>query len=115
MNLVFGAAAIAIGLFLQSRSFPSPWLLWLGLAPEGFYTLDYIPLFPWFGVVLIGIFLGNALYGGYRRRFHLPNLSESSLARLPCLLGRNSLLIYLIHQPLIVASLILLGYVSYPG
>lgn len=115
MNLAFGAAAIAIGLFLQSRSYPSSWLLWLGLAPEGFYTLDYIPIFPWFGVVLIGIFLGNALYGGYRRRFPLPNHSESSLKSLLCLLGRNSLLIYLIHQPLIAAALILLGYASYPG
>jgi uncharacterized membrane protein len=119
-NLVFGAMAIVIGFLLQSWPVFSPfftpfftpssyWLLWLGIVPEGFYTLDYIPVFPWFGAVLIGIFLGNALYGGYRRRFTLPDLSDNALAGTLCLLGRNSLFIYLIHQPLIVAALILLG------
>lgn len=111
-NLGLGAAVIAVGFFLQGQSVSSPWLLWLGLAPKGFYMLDYIPIFPWFAVVLMGIFLGNALYGGYRRRFILPDLSASALAGVLCLLGRNSLFIYLIHQPLIVAALVLLGYVS---
>ncbi len=111
-NLIFGAAVIAIGFFLQSQSVSSPWLLWLGLAPVGFYTLDYIPIFPWFGVVLIGIFLGNALYKGYRRQFVLPDLSGTALAGALGLLGRNSLFIYLIHQPLIVAGLVLLGDAS---
>ncbi len=111
-NLVLGAAAIAVGFFLQGQSVSSPWLLWLGLAPKGFYTLDYIPLFPWFGVVLIGIFLGDALYRGYRRRFILPDLSAFALVEALCILGRNSLFIYLIHQPLIVGALILLGDAS---
>jgi uncharacterized membrane protein len=122
-NLVFGAVAIAVGFLLQSQSvflpFYAPfsipssyWLLWLGLAPEGFHTLDYIPIFPWFSIVLIGIFLGNVLYGGYRRRFILPDLSDNALAGALCLLGRNSLFIYLIHQPLIVAALVMLGGAS---
>ncbi len=115
LNLVFAAAAIAAGVYLQSRSYPFPWLLWLGLAPEDFYTLDYVPLLPWFGVVLIGIFLGQVLYRGYERRFPLPDLSGLSLPGALCLLGRNSLFIYLIHQPLIVASLILIGYASLGG
>ncbi len=111
-NLGLGAAAIAVGLFLQSQSVSYPWLLWLGIAPEGFYTLDYIPIFPWFGVVLIGIFLGDALYGGYRRRFILPDLSALALVSALCLLGQNSLFVYLIHQPLIVAALILFSDAS---
>ncbi len=114
LNLGLGAAAIALGLYLQSLSFPYPWLLWLGLAPEGFYTLDYIPIFPWFGVVLWGIFLGSSLYGDYQRRFILPDLSGSALASVLCFLGRNSLLIYLIHQPLIVAALVILGEAPLP-
>ncbi len=109
LNLGLGAAAIGLGLYLQSLSFPFPWFLWLGLAPDGFYTLDYIPLFPWFGVVLAGIFLGNALYGKYQRRFTLLDLSGSALPGALCLLGRSSLFIYLIHQPLIVAALVIMG------
>ncbi len=113
LNLGLGAAAIGLGLYLQGLSFPYPWLLWLGLAPDGFYTLDYIPLFPWFGVVLLGIFLGSSLYGGYQRKFILSDLSGLALPGALCLLGRNSLLIYLIHQPLIIAALVLLGGASF--
>lgn len=113
LNLALGAAVIVLGLYLQSLSFPYPWLLWLGLAPNGFYTLDYIPLFPWFGVVLAGIFLGNSLYEDYERRFILPDLSGTAPAGVLCLLGRNSLFVYLIHQPLIVAALFLLGEASF--
>jgi uncharacterized membrane protein len=113
LNLGLGIAAIGLGIYLQGLSFPYPWLLWLGLAPDGFYTLDYIPLFPWFGVVLVGIFLGGSLYGKYQRRFTLPDISGSALPGALCLLGRNSLFIYLVHQPLIVAALVLLGVVSF--
>jgi uncharacterized membrane protein len=114
MNFIFGLSAILAGAYLQTVSVDYPWLLWLGLAPPDFYSLDYFPLFPWFGVILAGMGLGDMLYPGYRRRFPLPDLSGSPLVRGLAFLGQNSLLIYLIHQPIIIA-LFCLGGVHLPG
>ncbi len=108
-NLLLGIAFIAAGLYLQSIIFGFQWLLWLGFVPNGFYTIDYFPILPWFGVILVGLFLGNILYGDYRRRFSIHDFSNLSVIRHFCFLGRHSLLIYLLHQPIIIASLYLLG------
>jgi len=108
-NIIIGVAIIAMGLYLQNFAFGFPWLLWLGLTPIGFYTVDYFPLLPWFGLILIGIYLGNAFYGGYKRKMELPDLSSSAFLRPIILLGRCSLAIYIVHQPLIILALYLLG------
>ncbi|MBN2603468.1 MAG: DUF1624 domain-containing protein [Candidatus Thermoplasmatota archaeon] len=69
------------------------------------YTLDYFPLFPWFGGVLFGIFLGNVLYNGNERRFHLPDISNYRPICALSWMGKHSLAIYLGHQPIIAAML----------
>jgi uncharacterized membrane protein len=110
-NIIIGLIIIAVGLYLQGMAVNFPWLLWLGLPPRDFYTLDYIPLFPWFGVILIGIFIGNTFYGGYRRRIDPPDLSGYAPTRFFILLGRISLPIYLIHQPVLIMILYLSGLI----
>ena len=112
-NLVLGALIFAAGQYvlaqdLYSQSF---WLLPFGVVPEGVIMPDYRPLLPWFGVVLIGLFFGNAVYGDGRR----PEITEDKapvLARPLLPLGRNSLFIYLVHQPIIIALLAVLGVVD---
>lgn len=99
--LVMGVLIIILGLAAQVVAVDWPWLLWLGLQPVGFMAVDYTPLLPWFGLVLIGIFLGNTLFSGGRGL--KPNTSP--LVRFLSLLGRRSLFIYLAHQPILVAIL----------
>jgi uncharacterized membrane protein len=72
--------------------------------------LDYFPIFPWFGVILMGIALGDLLYRGYRRRIALPDLSGSSFVKPFAFFGRNSLAIYLIHQPVLITLFYLFGF-----
>ncbi len=56
-------------------------------------AVDYIPFFPWFGAVLFGILL-------HRIEFH--TLKTDFLPRSPlAFLGKHSLLIYLLHQPIL--------------
>jgi uncharacterized membrane protein len=112
-NFVFGLFFIAAGLYLQKVNVEFPWLIWLGLAPQDFSSLDYVPIFPWFGVVLMGMGLGDLLYRNYRRRANLPDLTYSVLVRPLTFLGKNSLAIYLIHQPVLIALLYLAG-VTFP-
>lgn len=110
INLFFGFVFIFIGFFLRIFKFDFYWLVWLGFKPAQFYTVDYFPLFPWFGVILIGLFLGNTFYQNYKRKFRLMNLKNFKIIRFFCFLGRNSLLIYFLHQPIIFSIFYLLTY-----
>lgn len=108
-NLLFALVAIVLGVFLSQQEYGFPYLLWLGFTPTGFTTLDYFPLLPWFGLVLIGIYLGEKLYQNNRRRIYLPELGGKPVVEYVCFFGRNSLLIYFLHQPLILSGLFFLG------
>jgi uncharacterized membrane protein len=112
-NLFSGISIIAIGWYMRAQglSSQSPWLLPLGVVPENLPMPDYRPLFPWFGVVLLGLFAGNALYGGGRRPSGVPR-KVPPVARPLVPLGRNSLFIYLIHQPILIALLAALGVIE---
>jgi uncharacterized membrane protein len=112
-NLFLGLAFIAVGIYmrLQDISSESPWLLPFGVVPENLLMPDYRPLFPWFGVVLLGVFAGNVVYGGGKRPAIFPEKAPAlSKPLLP--LGRNSLFIYLIHQPILIALLAALGIIQ---
>lgn len=66
-------------------------LPWFKLNPMPF---DYVPLFPWLGFAFLGIF-------AYRIGWHRLVSKEDALPWLQ-FLGRHSLLIYLLHQPLLL-------------
>ena len=108
-NFIFGLLFILLGAYLQTISVGFPWLLWLGLTPPDFYSVDYFPVFPWFGVILVGMGLGSQLYPGYRRRIPVRDISQSPFVRALAFLGRNSLVVYLVHQPVMIAILYLAG------
>jgi uncharacterized membrane protein len=108
LNLLFGIALIVLAMSYQSAWFDVPGRRWIGLMTHKPLTEDYVPLLPWFGVVLIGMAFGPAL-----RNF--AGLVEQTLDTRPVNMlawaGRHSLIIYLLHQPLLLG---LLGmYVKY--
>lgn len=109
-NLVLGVLFIAVGAYMMAAgvSSESPWLLPFGVVPEDLAMPDYRPLFPWFGVVLIGLFAGNLVYGK-----RPPVAARAPAAARPLVpLGRNSLFIYLVHQPILIALLAAFGIIS---
>lgn len=106
-NIVPGLACIAAGFLISGTSGPA-FLLPLGIMPIGFVSVDYTPLFPWFGMVLLGLGLGEFLYTGGTRQFAFRPLPDFFVAPV-AFLGRHSLVIYLIHQPVII---LLLGLVT---
>ena len=86
------------------------WLEWVGMARTVHPAFDYYPLIPWLGIVLLGIFIGHMLFPRGQRRVPLPEISPPLLRWLH-LAGQNALLLYLIHQPILIALLILLGII----
>lgn len=112
MNLILGIISIAIGSVFYQINTHIRWLFWLGLKYPGFSTLDYFPLFPWFGLILIGIFIGNTVYPDGRRRINHrehPNKTENVF----CFLGRYSLLIYFIHMIVILGIVYTIKIIPY--
>ena len=99
--LLAGAAAIAAPRFLASAVFDPPALLWLGLGTEPPFTLDWRPLLPWAGATLIGLgltqlFLPRLVCGPLARW-----RPRASPGRALAFAGRHSLIIYLVHQPIL--------------
>jgi uncharacterized membrane protein len=112
-NLVLGTLIFVAGQYILAQGLDSQsfWLLPFGIVPEGVIMPDYRPLLPWFGVVLIGLFIGNVVHGDGRRPAVLGDKAPM-LARPLLPPGRNSLFIYLIHQPIIIALLAVTGVVD---
>jgi uncharacterized membrane protein len=97
-----------VGFQLEGIRFDFPWLLWLGLIPQGFISaMDYVPLLPWFGFFLVGMFGGKLLYPQGKRRFNVPELSNPVVSALT-LPGRHPLVIYLAQWPAIIGVLLVL-------
>jgi uncharacterized membrane protein len=102
-SLLIGIALIAAGWLAGGISVSFPWLIPLGVRQDGVRMVDYYPLLPWFGVVLLGVAFGKYAYPNKHRRIDLPDWRNRKPVRLLQYLGQHSLTIYLIHQPLLIA------------
>jgi uncharacterized membrane protein len=107
---LLAAVIILAGGFLVTGISGPIWFAWIGIHPAYFYTLDYFPLFPWLGVVLLGLTTGVYLYPKGKRILPLANPSPGC-TRPVCWMGRHSLVLYLVHQPVI---LLILAFI-FPG
>lgn len=92
-----GAAIIVLPLLIAHPEMRERWLAWIGFWPIPPSTADIVPVFPWLGVTLIGVALAKGLHG--RPFWQLP------APRWLSWLGRWSLVIYLVHQPVMYGAL----------
>jgi uncharacterized membrane protein len=113
ISLLVGVLALAAGVIAGDHALPSPWLLWLVQTRADRFMVDWYPLVPWFGFALVGVFFGLTLYPGGNRAVRLPELAQALPIRGLAFLGRHSLPIYLVHQPILLGLLILLGIGSF--
>jgi uncharacterized membrane protein len=95
-------AAVAAPRLLTSPALDHPALDWLGLGATEPVTNDYVPIFPWFAAVLVGLLIGRAILRagpGALARWR----AASPLSRGFVTAGRWSLPVYLVHQPVLLA------------
>lgn len=110
---LLGATSFALPFLLGDEVFDSLWLSWLGFGPWP-RTADFVPLFPWFGCVLMGMALAKLLLATMPEAAWTRWRPNSGPARLVALGGRNSLIVYLVHQPLFIGALLLFMQFSAP-
>ncbi len=91
--------------FIEGTSLLIPF----GRVPPDFVSVDYFPLIPWFGVVLIGVALGHLYKENRAKLTFIP--AENPVSRGITAISRRSLAIYMVHQPLFLGVLsLLLGH-----
>ena len=101
-----GLIIIVLGYWFETLRVSVKWLFPLGLIHPSFGSGDFFPLFPCLGFFMIGIVLGRTVYKNKQSLFPKVNTQN------PCIqafsfLGRHSLWIYLVHQPLVYGIILL--------
>ncbi len=98
------AACIALPALWRHPAFDAPWLSWVGLVTRKPVTEDWVPVLPWFGVMLAGLAGAQWLLAHRRTAFAGP----VPAVLLPlATLGRWSLSFYMLHQPLLIGGILL--------
>lgn len=97
---VLGAVLAGLGLWFREIKLPFDFLAPLGLVSGSFASSDYFPLLPHLGFFLLGALLGRTVYQS--RQSLLPRVDpRRQPVRFLCICGRQSLPIYLLHQPVL--------------
>ena len=94
--LVFVADA-----YLGRQVFASSWLAWTGLGSTVRPSLDFLPLVPWLAPFLMGMAFAKLV----PMRGVFGTMQATRLVTAMTWPGRNSLAVYLCHQPVLLATI----------
>jgi uncharacterized membrane protein len=107
---VWVTLAAALAVFVLPRfvavSFPGDaWAMWTGLTQDPPLSVDYVPLFPWLAAILAGIAFVKLLRGHAPWALLARIRASGRFTRTMALAGRHSMIVYLLHQPILFGSL----------
>lgn len=103
-TVLFGRVKVPTQLYFTNVLAP------FGLPARGFSSADYFPLIPWFFLFLFGCFIGK-----YFKERKIPGFMMKSHSAFLQKLGSNTLVIYILHQPIIYAVLWALFWIIEKG
>lgn len=98
---------LAFGFFHQSALFDQPLLQWIGMMTHKPITEDYVPILPWLGIMLIGLYIGKSILR--EKNYWLLSFKPNAVLKPAQWLGKHSLAVYMLHQPLLLGILIVFG------
>ena len=105
LTILLAAAIIATPVYYRAEFFNYPALWWVGLSSINPVSNDYVPLFPWFGAVLLGIAAARIMQATGLLRLLQGGIKPQWLEHLLTFIGRHSLIFYLVHQPVLIGLL----------
>lgn len=92
---------------LPNSLYQNDWLCPLGLFSSSFQSADYFSIIPWIFMFLFGAFVGKRAVDE-----KLPQFMYKQHSRSLCFVGRNTLWIYLGHQPVLYALLFIIAFIA---
>ncbi len=105
INLAAAGLFISAPLYLKTELLSAPTWYWLGLAPTPPASNDYVPIFPWFGLILLGMAMAQLAHNSGFNKVLAQWKPDNKTSRVLTFFSKHSLLTYLIHQPLLLGSL----------
>lgn len=104
--------SVLLGFWFKDRVLKTSLLLPLGLMNDGFRSIDYYPIFPYLAVTIMGIITYKTFYDQRSiRNIPLPFKYELN-SKLIQWVSRKSLGIYLVHQPILLAIVLMVKFVN---
>ena len=107
--LILAMSLLTVGILYQSPIFNSPFLQWLGMMTYKPITEDYVPLLPWLGLMMIGARMGQLALT--KSKLWIFDYKLSSILLPVQWLGQHSLIVYMLHQPILLGALGIFGMV----
>ncbi len=104
--LAIGVVVWLAPLFFTNEAFDSRWLAWIGFSQTPPISNDLVPVFPWFGVTLVGIATARLISVGRTSSRFAEMAIQNETGRFLTFCGRHSLIIYLLYQPLLLAIIV---------
>ncbi len=111
--LALAALVLAAPHFVEADFLDKPAFWWTGLSRNVPPTNDFIPIFPWFGAVLLGVAAAR-LAARTDLLSHLARIRPGRKLPLLAATGRHSLAFYLLHQPVLISVVWLFSQVFPP-
>ena len=107
--MAIAAAVLVIDNQIALPALSHPATIWLGLATTAPITADWVPAFPWLAAGLVGLSLGTMVLVPWLASLPPAPASAAQAGWTDPLawMGRHSLSIYLIHQPLLIGLIII--------
>lgn len=98
--VILGGALVILGFRVDGMTAENRFLMPLGIVWSGFKSSDYFPLLPNLGYFLLGAAVGKTVYA--KKQTLLPKIDGTKgFFGFLCACGRQSLWIYLLHQPIV--------------
>lgn len=99
-HLLFGLIKLPDSIYFTNMLAP------IGLHTTSFYSADYFPVVPWIFMFYFGAFVGKPV-----SEDKLPKFMYTKHSKALSFIGKNSLWVYLIHQPIIYSVMIIVAII----